>query len=364
VTTSQRKELGDYLWGVGLGVFFSIPTAFAAPFFPHVHWFAKLFLWGVPFGSAIYIGKAVQAKLRKLSFGLMTLMSSISMIALIASAFAFSFLFLIAAELRLSPFSSRVLANVGEIMGSTQVQRGTLFSWIGVLVISSIFQVSRKLGPGVLRNWILGKYHRPREEERIFMFLDMKDSTTLAEKLGALRFSSLVKDFFSDLTSPVLESRAEVSHYIGDEAVLSWQPARGLAKANCLRLFFLFQKQLDIRADYYRRTYGLVPEFKAGAHIGLVVATEIGEVKSEIVYHGDVLNTAARIQSMCNSLDESFLISGELARQFDSMTYSLRPMGSHFLKGKEHDIEIYAVLASGPSLGAQLPIPDQENAVV
>jgi adenylate cyclase len=35
---------------------------------------------------------------------------------------------------------------------------------------------------------------------------------------------------------------------------------------------------------------------KAGAHVGRVVATEVGTIKSEIVFHGDVVNTTARVQ--------------------------------------------------------------------
>lgn len=212
-----------------------------------------------------------------------------------------------------------------------------------IVPVRFFFALSQKLGPGVLGKWIRGYYHVPREEERIFMFLDMKDSTTLAERLGNLKFSALVRDFFQDMTLPVLQTKAEVSHYIGDEAVLTWTIPRGVADGNCVRIFFEFQKAIDRRAEYYSQTYGLVPEFKAGAHLGLVVATEVGEVKSEIVYHGDVLNTAARIQGLCNGTGEALLLSKELADQVSAPEGTVyAQLGPFELKGKEEEMDIVA----------------------
>lgn len=188
------------------------------------------------------------------------------------------------------------------------------------------------------------------------MFVDMKNSTTLAERLGHLKFSALVRDFMSDLTRPVLETRGEVSHYIGDEAVLTWQMRRGLTQSNVIRCFYLMESQIAKRADYYRAAYGLVPEFKAGAHCGMVVTTEVGEIKSEIVFHGDVLNTAARIPSLCNEFGHTFLISEDLAALVSPPPGSaFLPLGRHLLKGKVRELGILAVVpmvgdsATGPA---------------
>lgn len=216
-----------------------------------------------------------------------------------------------------------------------------------VLPVRFLFALSQKLGPGVLGKWLRGHYHEPREEERIFMFLDMKDSTTLAERLGNIRFSALVRDFFQDLTLPVLQTKAEVSHYIGDEAVLTWTMSAGLANANCVRIFFEFERALARRAPYYTEQYGLVPGFKAGAHCGKVVATEVGDVKSEIVFHGDVLNTAARIQGLCNTLGEGLLLSDRLARSIPlPPDLSAVDLGKADLKGKVEEVEIVAIRSS------------------
>jgi adenylate cyclase len=212
------------------------------------------------------------------------------------------------------------------------------------LLINVTFQISRKIGPGMFVNWVSGRYYTPREEERIFMFLDMKDSTAIAERIGNMKFSALVRDFFRDMTYPVLETKGEVSHFIGDEAVLTWKPKEGLEKGNCLQMFFKMRQAVEDRSSYYESHYGFVPDFKAGLHIGRVVATEVGEIKSEIVFHGDVLNTTARIQGLCNSEGEELLISGDLAKRLSSeQRDKLKLLGLRALKGKEHDVEIFAL---------------------
>jgi adenylate cyclase len=194
-----------------------------------------------------------------------------------------------------------------------------------------------------LYNWMTGKYHDPKEETRFFMFLDIKDSTTLAEQLGNLKFSAMVRDFFEDMSKPCFATKAEVSHYIGDEAVISWLPKNGIRQANYLRFYFLVAAQIEARSDHYKAKYGHVPEFKAGLHVGAVVATEVGESKSEIVFHGDVMNTTARITGLCSALAHDFLISAEAVTTLASKDYELTDFGEQKLKGKEASVQVFGV---------------------
>jgi class 3 adenylate cyclase len=214
-------------------------------------------------------------------------------------------------------------------------------SYLCVLLALATRGVARKLGPGAFKNWIRGYYYTPKEEERIFMFLDMRRSTELAESLGDMKFSKLVQDFFDDLTGPIIETCAEVSHYIGDEAVLTWWPKQGLPEARCLQCFFRMQLIIDRRRAYYLQEYGIVPEFKAGAHIGNVVATEVGKIKSEIVFHGDVLNTTARVQGACSEFGSDLLITEALAKRLPSMPWlDLQQIGGVALKGKSEKVQL------------------------
>lgn len=207
-----------------------------------------------------------------------------------------------------------------EVALNEYVLHGTFVLDVGAsllvcLLIVALQQISSLHGPGQLFNLVRGKYHRPQEVDRIFMFVDVKSSTTIAEELGNLRYSQFIQDFFLDLTDGIVLTKAEVYQYVGDEVVLTWPVPVGVSKAQCVRCFFLMQRSIEARKASYLRQYGYYPRFKAGLHGGRVVATWVGEVKREIVYHGDVLNTTARIQSLCNELGQELLISEELLTQ-------------------------------------------------
>lgn len=207
-----------------------------------------------------------------------------------------------------------------------------------------ILQVNRLLGEGILWKFITGKYHHPREEARIFMFLDMKSSTTIAEKLGHVRFYTLLNELFHEISEPALQTKAEIYQYVGDEVVLTWDVKDGLENSNCLKTFFMFREILIKKSEVYQKKFGVIPEFKAGLHFGKVIAAQIGDLKREIVYNGDVLNTTARIRSECNTFKKDCLVSGMLkSRLSDSKAFNWERMSMVSLRGKEAEVEIYSV---------------------
>ena len=212
------------------------------------------------------------------------------------------------------------------------------------LLISFINQVNKKYGPGVLVPLLLGHYRNPKEEERIFMFMDLKSSTTTAEKLGHLKYSSFIRDCFMDINQVLLPFRAQVYQYVGDEIVVTWMENEGLKDNFCIHFYFACQKQFRDRAEYYRTNYGLLPSFKAGVHSGKVTAVEIGEVKRDIAYHGDTLNTAARIQGVCNEYHKSFIVSEYLFNKLgENQNIKSESLGAILLKGKAEKVGLVSM---------------------
>ncbi|HEU5289120.1 MAG TPA: adenylate/guanylate cyclase domain-containing protein [Cyclobacteriaceae bacterium] len=212
------------------------------------------------------------------------------------------------------------------------------------LIISFINQVNKKYGPGVLIPLLLGQYRNPKEDERIFMFMDLKSSTNIAEKLGHLQYSAFIRDCFADINEVLFPHQAQVYQYVGDEIVVMWPESEGFQHHHCVRFYFACKKQFQNRAEYYRKNYGIVPAFKAGVHSGKVTAVEIGQVKRDIAYHGDTLNTAARIQSVCNEHNKDFLISeyviGKIGPHPQMKTESL---GMILLRGKTEKVGVVSV---------------------
>ena len=212
-------------------------------------------------------------------------------------------------------------------------------------LVNMIRQMSRILGQNVLLNMILGRYAIPIEEERIFMFLDLDASTTIAERLGNIRYHELLDDYVYDITKPILESGGEIYQYVGDEVVVTWKKRHGKVTMSCIDCFFLISETMNRLAPHYQKKYGFVPGFKAGFHCGTVVAGEIGDFKKEIVFQGDVVNTASRIKETCGSLGAKILLSRELLDELpqDHRSYKSLRVGSFLLKGKEHEVELFSI---------------------
>jgi adenylate cyclase len=211
-------------------------------------------------------------------------------------------------------------------------------------LINSFNQINQKFGPGVFYKLLLGKYYHPKEEEKIFMFIDMKSSTTYAERLGHVRFSEVIQDCFFDLTDVVRRYKANIYKYVGDEVILFWELNDGLENANCIKTFYGFQDAIYEKSDYYQEKYDFVPEFKAGINVGLITVAEVGEIKKEIEHHGDVLNTAARIQDLCNKYNKKLLASELIVEKLDrDSKLNIDFQGSILLRGKEQGVKIYSI---------------------
>ena len=220
--------------------------------------------------------------------------------------------------------------------------------FIGIMVGATQFmlQVNDKFGPGVLWKLLTGRYYNPRDEERIFMFLDLRSSTAIAEHLGHQRFFELLRELFQDVTRPVVDSRGEIYQYVGDEVVISWPVERGLEDANCLACFFRIERAITDKGSEYRDRFGVTPSFKAGVHMGLATVGEIGVVKKDIVYSGDVLNTTSRIQEECNRYGVDLIASSVLLGRMPPSTFQAAPIGEITLRGKAEPLLLSAVVRS------------------
>ncbi len=213
------------------------------------------------------------------------------------------------------------------------------------LFISLLYaEISDNLGQNVLLNFFTGKYHKPVTETRIFMFADMKSSTSIAGVLGHIKYFEFLRSYYFDLSEAILKHYGEVYQYIGDEIVVSWTLRNGVKENNCVRCFFNMKSDLLKKKDYYIKEYSFFPDFKAALHFGEVTTGEIGALKKEIFFTGDVLNTASRIQALCSELNEDLLISDTLANLLNLKSdFDIKPLGVKNLKGKSIHIEVLSI---------------------
>ena len=220
-----------------------------------------------------------------------------------------------------------------------------LSAWYFIVILTIFFlDVSEKYGPGTLRKILLGKYHSPGREERIFMFLDMRSSTTIAEKMGDEHYFRMLHFFYQVANEAIINSYGEIYQYVGDEIVISWEKEQGLKNANCLGCFRAVCDIVAKNKDVFEKKFGVVPRFKAGIHAGMVVTGEIGTVKKDIVYSGDVLNTTARIVALCNQYNQSLIVSDIIYNALkETPGYRFTYLDSPVLRGKAVETGLYGV---------------------
>lgn len=217
-----------------------------------------------------------------------------------------------------------------------------LYAIVMMTVIIFTKEMGRKMGQQVLINFITGKYSRPYYEERIFMFLDLDASSSLAETLGDFKYHQFLNEFFYDIADEIVETHGEIYHYVGDEVVVTWKMKRGLASGNCLRAYFKILEKIEKVKQKYSVRFGTYPKFKAALHCGQVVIAQIGDIKSEIVFHGDVVNTTARIERLCSETGEKLLISKNLLEQLPALfAQYFVSVGNVKPRGKQRLIELF-----------------------
>jgi len=230
---------------------------------------------------------------------------------------------------------------------------GHYLQWTALMGATMLMvRLSDQFGTGGL-SYLVGRYRHPRQELRIFMFLDMRSSTSIAEDLGHVRYFQLINELFQDITDPIVYSRGEIYQYVGDEISVSWPLRRGLNKQRCIRCFLDIRAKLKGRAAYYQSRYGITPTFKAGFHYGEVTTGEVGLVKKERIFSGDAVNTAARIQNTCNEHRVDNLVSKELLDLLlPKGALPVREIGSIALKGKRSAISLWTIEPQGPASSA------------
>jgi adenylate cyclase len=247
-------------------------------------------------------------------------------------------------ELRTGVFTKLVWIRTGQFFFNYVFCSVAVY--ITTVVGVSLFynEISENIGHGTLANFFTGKYHAPKEEERIFMFLDMKSSTTIAESLGHVRYFEMLREYYFDLSDPIVNYSGEIYQYVGDEIIVSWKLKSVLENNNCIQCFFAMKEALRKQTIKYNKKFGLVPQFKAGLHSGKVTTGEIGVIKKDIIFTGDVLNTTARIQGLCNSYKVDIVISGDLINELDiSAQFQIKNLGENKLRGRDEKIELFTI---------------------
>ena len=215
-----------------------------------------------------------------------------------------------------------------------------------------VFQVAGLVGYRTFFDLLRGRYRRPRAERRFFLFVDVVGSTALAERLGPLEAHRFLATVFSALAEPVAACAGEIYQYVGDEIVVTWTAEDGARGARPLRCYFAMLEALAARGTEFRARFGVEPGLRAALHLGEVIAGEVGVTRRSIVFHGDVMNTAARLEQATREVGCRFIASeAALAALGPVPGAQLRDLGALALRGRSEPVHAFGVerLAGDPA---------------
>jgi class 3 adenylate cyclase len=267
-----------------------------------------LTVWTVQFVFASGAQSRLGAALRRLPLAAEVVLRSLVMtVALIVVIFALQ------AVLYAEPYR---LDWLNRTWLTVNLPRAVAIGFGLTLVVGIGVETQRLIGGPLLTSVLLGTYHRPSRRELIVMFLDIGNSTRLAESMGELRVHDLITRFFFDIDGPIGDHGGAVHSYVGDEVIVSW-PLTGDRARNgrCVACFFAIERKMARLAPDYKRAFGVAPTFRAGIHAGPVIVSEAGDAKRQLAFFGDTMNVAARLCEYCKTIDERFVVSGDLLRQ-------------------------------------------------
>jgi adenylate cyclase len=216
-------------------------------------------------------------------------------------------------------------------------------SWVIIFLITQLLiEINEKYSPGVFVDILIGKYLKPRIEKRIVMFLDLKDSTSIAEELGHKEYFLFIRDFIYYISTALLEYDGRIYQYVGDEIVVSW-PSNMSNARQCISSLLAARRAIQKNSERFRRAYKFIPEFKVGIHMGDVTVGEIGIIKKDLAMSGDTMNTAARIRTACTDMNQKFMASREFVDLLNMKDWQAESLGTIDLKGKAVPIELFAL---------------------
>ena len=215
--------------------------------------------------------------------------------------------------------------------------------WISIFFVTQlILIINEKYSPGVFIDILTGRYIRPQVENRIVMFIDLKDSTPIAEKLGHRQYFEFIREFIYLISLSIIEFEGTIYQYVGDEVVCSWKNSE-VNTRRCLDAVIQSKKNIHKKGNEFKRKFGIVPEFRVGINVGEVTVGEIGVIKKDLAMSGDTMNTTARIRSACNELNHHFIVSKEFVDASAMKGWQVESLGLVELKGKNHSIELFSL---------------------
>ena len=214
------------------------------------------------------------------------------------------------------------------------------FQGVGGLVVRALFGKQRSaLNPRYCNLCEIASQEFPggAEVEMSMLFIDIRGSTALSEKLSPTEFSQVINRFYAAATKVIIEEDGLVEKLAGDEVAAFW--GAGFAGRDYIeRTVNVAQKLLRVM-ELQKIPVGI------GVHAGIAYFGAMGTTEglTEISAKGDEVNTAARLASKAAAGE---IIVSEQALQKAHMDGSQLESRSLELKGISETVQVRVMRGS------------------
>lgn len=329
----------------GAGYVYDRVTDFGEPLVAAIH--------GLFIGAAVlafetgHLLPRLQRRIRRLPTLAAVLAGEVTYVVLICAGFALAGVLVWAAGWTALSLRAAALPS-GKVL---------LYALVVSAVLVSVIRVRDLIGREVFLSLLVGRYHTPVREERVFLFLDVTGSTRFAESLGDLKAQQFLGAFFKAIADPVRAHWGSIDDYVGDMAIVTWPLARGIGEGRCVACVFAIEDAIAREGAEWERSFGRVPRFRAALHAGPVVTAEVGVDRHKIAYFGDTVNMTGRLEALSKSLGVPVLISLDLLDRIPALPPGIvaEPLGEHAVRGRDRPIAVAALRRGSESMRGAAP---------
>lgn len=219
-----------------------------------------------------------------------------------------------------------------------------IFTGIATVLVNFARLISFKIGRGILTDFFLGRYHQPKQRERIFVFIQIINAGVVLRNSRIEAYHQFVNELFREISITAMRHNGYVYEYVDDQIILYWKSDQRSWPSAIVNFYQDVRRSVKGQENYYLKIYNLIPVLQWGAHGGKVIQAEIGEIKTEIVFHGDVLNTAARIATLERADKDALIFSHYVFEGIrNPKELNIIPIGTIELRGRLQSVPCYSL---------------------